>query len=62
MKSKMLFIGLGMLILNIIGIFAFTFKDNLSNISIPQLIAVGVYGTFTLFSLIFVFWGALGND
>lgn len=62
MKNKMLYTGLGMILLNLLGIFAFVLKDSLNNISISQIIGIGVYGTFTLFSFIFVFWGALGND
>ena len=62
MNNKMFFTGLSMIVLNIIGIFAYVLRPTLTNVSVSKLLAFSIYGAFTLFSIIFLIWGAVKDE
>ena len=62
MNKTMLFTGLTMIAMNVIGVLAFFIGPQLTNISFGKIIAGSVYVIFTVFSFIFAIWGAVSEN
>lgn len=58
MKSKMFWVGLGLQILNLIGIGAFVFQDKISELSFGMVVIGGMYIAINITSFAFMLVGA----
>lgn len=58
MKSKIFWVGLGMQILNLIGIGAYLFQDKISEISFGMMVIGGMYIAINITSFAFMLVGA----
>jgi len=61
MNKRIFWVGISMCLLNLVGIGAFIGLPYMSNINPTQLIAMSIYGLFTLVSLALVFIGSISE-